>query len=476
MIKKIIRKISFIALLYLIFFIASTVVYPKIEINKIVAASDKNLNLENYYSDALGPDEATVIAGTTDGLSARVELIENAKSSIDLAYYIIDNDTSGDIFLGKLLEAAERGVKIRIIVNGASTKWTNNDRYRTVALVSNENIDLKLYGNHNLLTPWHLNNVLHEKIMIVDNEYFMSSGRNVSDRFILNDQHRMLTYDLDILTHLTNVENITDSVISQANSHFDELWNSSYSRLTVDIDKISPEQKSSSKDELYSKYISAWNVYGSSLNPNIIESLNFYPTNRVSLVTNPTDNIVKTPSCWNTMTSFMNFSDNIAILQTPYPAITKEMKSFMDIEHLQSINYEVQTNSVAASPNIPAFSNYLNKKNAQLDYSNIYEYQGPGSIHAKALIIDDDISMLGSCNADSRSAFLSSENMVIVNGAEFNIHMNEVLEVFRNSSLKAVGKYEYEASKTVSEEQIPILKNLIFKIASIITMPFDHLI
>ena len=85
-----------------------------------------------------------------------------------------------------LLEAAERGVKVRVIVDGGngfldmkvkSAEWFQ-------ALASHENIDIQIYNPVNLLKPWKLQARLHDKYVIVDDKMYLLGGRNTTNLFL----------------------------------------------------------------------------------------------------------------------------------------------------------------------------------------------------------------------------------------------------------------------------------------------------
>ena len=78
------------------------------------------------------------------------------------------------------------------------------------------------------------------------------------------------------------------------------------------------------------------------------------------------------------------------------------------------------TNSLASSPNLPAFSAYLwNRTELASSGLRIYEYQSSDSIHGKSVLIDDRLSAVGSWNLDERSVDIDTEVMLVIDSAPF---------------------------------------------------------
>jgi putative cardiolipin synthase len=83
----------------------------------------------------------------------------------------------------KLEDAAKRGVDIQILINGLSNS-KNSLSYLSL-LDEYDNVEIKVIGGLNLFKPWEMNNVLHDKLILVDDTYLLSSGRSISNRFLL---------------------------------------------------------------------------------------------------------------------------------------------------------------------------------------------------------------------------------------------------------------------------------------------------
>ncbi len=147
-----------------------------------------------------------------------------------------------------------------------------------------------------------------------------------------------------------------------------------------------------------------------------------------------------------------------------------------------SFPYGVQltylTNSACSTPNIPGFSGYLRKKGKILKTGPVYEYMGPGPIHAKSALVDDRFSVVGSFNLDPRSLHLDTETMLVIDSEPFNEHLGSVMEFWldasaRNESGRAVLP---PANPQIPLQKAGIIKTIILRVAQIVLWPINMLV
>ena len=152
-------------------------------------------------------------------------------------------------------------------------------------------------------------------------------------------------------------------------------------------------------------------------------------------------------------------------------------KDLINKEDLENMNITFLTNSIASTPNLPGFSGYQNYRKKIVDNKiNILETQSSNSIHSKAFVIDKDIVAIGSFNLDARSAFLSTESMVV-------IHSEEVVEEFggnifnyTDESLLVNEDYKYVENVKLEEKQVNLIKKLLVKTLAIPLRFFEYLL
>ncbi|MGD1823012.1 MAG: phospholipase D-like domain-containing protein [Pleomorphochaeta sp.] len=462
---KIIKRIILIYILYSI--LTAVLLFAFHKSNKEIDTS-----YEKYFGQSKANDRALIIEERDFSAKAKIQIIENAKDTLDISYYKIQSDEAGDLFFAKVIEAANRGVSVNIVLDGKINKISNDISGLNYLLSTNPNINIRYYEPLNLLMPWTFNNILHDKYIIADNKIAILGGRNIGNQYFdINGESFLITNDREVLIINTEVDDYTNSSIYQISKYFDEVFNSKYTK------EVSPSNLNRMRKKAQEKEIQL-NIVKEKLQieyPNLFNSNYDFlkmsvETNKITLIHNPIERLNKTPICWNVITSLMNNANNYILVQSPYIIPTNKMMNYIDYSNLENKKVEMLTNSEFSTPNFFAFAGYLKYKKDLLNEDlDIYEYQGEGSIHAKSYIIDDNISIIGSFNMDSRSTYLSTETMLIIDSEDLVNQLNKKIDIIKNDSILI--------NEDVSNQKRPsIIKSIVLKIISIITYPFSYLL
>lgn len=403
-----------ILILYMIYaFIATAVIY--IFLKPSESLDSKEIDPATYFEEEEGPDRALIIENRPFSLDARINLIENARLSIKIAYFAITDGVVSDVFYGQILEAADRGVVVQIIFDGMGQNLTGEKESVYWALVKHPFISVRFYEKNQVLTPWRWNNSMHDKILIIDDKYAMTGGRNLEDRFHLVDYEGDSVEDRDVLIVRKQTSSLSESSIRQFLDYFNELWAHPYTRrlnryVPAKFSELAHRKQSEAFRNL--SQIKKSERYG--FNQTIDWERKALPTKKITLITNPIDRLKRDPQLLKILQALYLTAEESIIAQSPFIIPGKEMQTYFTFgSNTASIHY--LTNSTASSPNIFALSGqkkYLPFLKQQAD--QLYTYHGPGSIHGKSCVIDKHLSLIGSFNLDPRSAFLSTENMVII--------------------------------------------------------------
>lgn len=162
-------------------------------------------------------------------------------------------------------------------------------------------------------------------------------------------------------------------------------------------------------------------------------------------------------------------------MQSPYIIPSRGMRRVLDFE-VEADVYAL-TNGFTSSPNLFAMAGYWKHRNRvmrEVDY--LYEYQGPGSIHGKSYLIDGRLSLVGSFNLDARSAFLSTESMVVIDSEAFGSVLSERFLALVEDSypVNALGPpWPVHLDSPIST---PWQKQLMIRLLGILFYPFDALL
>ncbi len=467
---KFLGKLLFV---YFIYIVISSILIFRIY-KPIQSDYLKEHSVERFFGENIGNDRVALLEERKISEIARINIIENSKDTLDISYYSIKDGVSAEIFLGSILDAANRGVKVRIILDGI-TNYSNSVRN---TFVTHPNIEIKLFEPINFLKPWSWNNRLHDKYIIADKSVAIIGGRNIGDRFFTPDNYKgLITNDRDVLILNTNT-NYDSSVIKEMSDYFTEVWNHKYS--IYPSTQLTKSQYDKAKD--YEKYLNEnlkklEEIIPDKFNNDINWLEQTLPTNKITLIHNPLDRLNKEPWCWYEITNLLEKAEHSIFIQSPYVVPTKQMLKYIDRNKITASDVTILTNSVASNPNFFAASGYLHKRKKIVDTgAKIYEYQGPESLHAKTVMIDNRITLVGSFNMDSRSTFLSAETMVVIDSVDFaNQFKNEVSNI-TNKSLLVSADYSYQDNDNTEKLKISLPKKIILGILFLITYFIQYLL
>ena len=169
--------------------------------------------------DGAQGERATILTTGEEAMAARLNLIANAQTSLDVATYLYADDESGRDVAAALLAAADRGVRVRVVVDGLVGRLNFLGGDLGYALGTHPNIEVRCYNPVNLLAPWGLSARFHEKYVIADGRTFVLGGRNISDEFLTPEEHPDYNYDLDVL-----MCSGPGGAAEALRAYFDRLW------------------------------------------------------------------------------------------------------------------------------------------------------------------------------------------------------------------------------------------------------------
>jgi len=164
-----------------------------------------------------------VLSGARDAYAARVLLARGAERGIDVQYYIWRADTTGRLLCDELWQAAQRGVRVRLLLDDANTKGLDE---ALAVLDAHPNIEVRLFNPFanrgfrlgDFVTDFsRVNRRMHNKSFIADNQLAIVGGRNVGDEYFGTDTIGEFA-DLDTLA--------AGAVVADVSREFDRYWNS----------------------------------------------------------------------------------------------------------------------------------------------------------------------------------------------------------------------------------------------------------
>lgn len=172
-----------------------------------------------------GQSGFTLLSDGAEALSARADLLALAEKSIDAQYYIWQADVSGRWLAYQLLTAADRGVRVRLLLDDLGKDISDEI---VTALDAHPGVEVRLFnpsanevprGLQLLMDFDQLNHRMHNKALIIDNTAAVVGGRNIGDEYF-GLKGAMNFRDLDLLA--------VGPVVHDVSASFDHFWNSSW--------------------------------------------------------------------------------------------------------------------------------------------------------------------------------------------------------------------------------------------------------
>ena len=388
-----------------------------------------------FSADLLTPaqgERATLLATGEEAMKARLDLIARAERSLVVGSYLFADDESGLDIASALLSAADRGVEVRILVDGLVGGLNLLGGDLGYVLGAHESVELRFYQPVNLLSPWSLNARYHEKYVIMDDRAFVLGGRNISDEFLTPQQTPGANDDLDILVWCESADGC--GAVEDLLAYVNTLWEE---RCVAQYQSV-PSWKRRSVEELTQALAQRYET----LRPaSLVDwASRTAPLDAYGIVVNPTLPSVKEPTAWNALISLMAEAQERVWVLTPYLVLDGRMRDDLSAVAGLPSDMRVITNSRASGNNIVASADMLLHKGmiTGMDLT-LYETQRETSLHTKALLIDDDLAAFGSFNFDMRSAYIDTEIMFVAQSQAINAQLARMMENLMADSRTASG-------------------------------------
>jgi len=460
-------KYGLIGLTLYLFYIAAFGLIPYAFFPEVNQQFKDSFDPASFYgSEVPSVDRAGIMEMGEAGLEARVGMIHAARSSLDVSYYSIHWGDSTQVFFGALLDAANRGVKVRFLIDGVAHHLTRQAKTTAYALVQNPNVELKFYNPVQLLKPWTFNGRLHDKYIIVDDKFVLLGGRNIGDKYFETEGYnKSYSLDRDVLVYNTaaGTSNSAQSVIPQVKQYFEEIWGmntSKYKHRRLTAFQTAAGQKQT--ERLVDRYQQFIGNKPYLVSGHIDAEKITVPTAKISFIHNPSHTQKKEPLLWYQISELILNADHKVTIQSPYTVLNRPMENTLRKVGDKLEQFSLLTNSQASSPNVLAYSSYLASRTVLADtFDEIYEYQGDHSLHGKSYLIDNDLSLVGSYNLDLRSTYINTEVMLVIHGRQFHDRLEDHMSAYQTASLVYDKKNGYSENSQIPPRDIPSYKKWI---------------
>lgn len=367
----------------------------------------------------------------------RLTLVDQAVQSIDVQYFIWQNDATGLMLFERLLQAADRGVRVRMLVD--DFVFAAKDR-NIAAITQHPNFDIKIYNpgrvrdstlggiGEFMLYFKELNRRMHNKLFVVDNRMAIVGGRNIGDPYFgLSETYNFR--DLDVL--------VVGSVVEEISHAFDEYWNAELAYPgSAMSDKATIDDLADLRSRVSDYMATQRDRLATYLEPSSgsIDALEQLP--RIMAIGEAhfiqDDPVVVDGE----QLRLIDMLDHIAdpsqselIFVTPYLIPVKGSLEELAQTAARGVEVNILTGSMGANNHTAAHSHYKKYRRSILatganlyefrhdpspkiqDTSNVEPIEAPFiSLHTKAMVADGERCFVGSLNLDPRALDINTEN------------------------------------------------------------------
>lgn len=419
---------------------------------------------------ASATERVCVVDNNDDALLWRLRMIQEAQQEIILVTFELRDDTSGQAIMAALLEAADRGVDVYLLVDGVDGELRLHGSQNFKAFLSHENIEVKFYNPLRMTALWKVNYRLHDKYLIIDDTAYMLGGRNTHDIY-LGDFSEDAQYDRDVVVYET-ISSVETS-LNILRDYFETVWNlDDCILLSSKMDKQKRDQIQKALTEHLEKLLRQFDYQ--------ITPIDWYSetiaADSVTLLIGNPEAWNKRPVLWKQLCQLMEMAQDEVIIESPViicdNAMLTDLAELCDgIASVQMITNAIENNVNLLSANYP----YQKSKILEIGIP-IIEYCGDRSLHTKTILIDDNLSIIGSYNLDARSTYIDTEIMLVIDCPDLNAILRKQMSEMQNESkiIATDGSITYGSDYVPTE--VPFGRKCLNAILSVILYPFQYLL
>jgi len=389
-----------------------------------------------------------------DSFLLRMEMAEAASQTLDVQYFLIQSDDTGQLLIEALLKAADRGVRVRVLLDDAGS-FGRDAQIRTLA--GYPNVELRLFnpfvyrGNVEFVhvaeylgDATRLNYRMHNKLFVVDNEIGIVGGRNVGDEYFQGG-HDLQFGDYDIIA--------AGFIVNEISNSFDAFWNSP---MAIPIEALAGIKPSAQDLDDYRGVLAAHRAQMIDANASYMhmlaahEPLEAMLSDKSSLVWAKAEVIYDSPEkakvedgeqggrlLRHRLGEVAKQIQSELIIVSPYLVPGPRGMKFFEALRERNVSVRILTNSLASTDMSVVHSGYRAFRAPLLGMDvDLYEVRpvlgqpvvrgnqlkspssGMYALHAKVFVFDRERVFVGSMNLDQRSLHLNTEIGLIIDSPE----------------------------------------------------------
>jgi len=413
------------------------------------------------------------LAFSSFSMDARLTLIRQARHSVDIQYYLIADDLTGRAFLRTVRDAAQRGVRVRILVDDLYTA-ANDQLLQGIAAYPN--VQVRLFnpfpaGRALNVTRWglslldlaRLNHRMHNKLMVVDGVFAIAGGRNIADEYFFRSP-RGNFIDFDLL--------VAGDAVPELAATFDRYWNSKH---VYTLDALEPgAPRAEARREEFERLTAPAEMLFAPIMAGARDFLNYGPLSqdlrhpplkmlrgRIEVVADSPDKVSgeaasgKDPTTViSHLTAAIDHAQDQVLLASPYFVPGRSALDGLEAVRKRGVAVTLVTNTMASNDEPFVSAAYARYRRRMLQAGvRIYEVSprilrmdttfddsfgamlgtSTGRLHAKMMMVDFHTTVVGSMNLDFRSSRANTELGLFVESGELAADVSLLVDDLRSA-------------------------------------------
>ena len=385
------------------------------------------------------------------GFRARAGLANQAEKTIDVQYYIWEVDTAGIILAERILRAADRGVRVRMLLDHVTTKDTD---FKFARMDFHRNIEIRVFNpfaNRRfralefLFSLERLNHRMHNKAFIVDNAIAIVGGRNIGDNYFGVDTAANFR-DLDLA--------VAGPVVQGVSGSFDRYWNSEFAvPVSAAVSERLSEREFQKKKALFYRWVEGVQDFPYPIDTTsevVMAKLNEFRGDFIwaparALYDEPDKLVTKEEDVADHLIELGAEKDHEVMIEAAYVIPGPEGVERTRLNRERGIRQRLLTNSLATNDVAAAHAGYAKYRRDLLRNGlEIYELRpdarrvrknwsvlagrSKASLHTKAFVVDRELVAIGSFNVDPRSIALNTEIVILVKSNDLAAQVLQYME------------------------------------------------
>jgi phosphatidylserine/phosphatidylglycerophosphate/cardiolipin synthase-like enzyme len=413
--------------------------------------------LAAHASEGRNLSGVRLLSSGAEAFASLLALADHAEKTLDLQYYIVTQEESSRLLFEHVRAAAERGVRVRLLVDDLNTAGEDRGFMR---LGQHPNIEVRLFnpfagGRFAMWTRFlaaasdipRINHRMHNKLFVADNAIAITGGRNIGDQYFTRDRNSNFI-DLDVVA--------AGPIVPQLSASFDAFWNSRYA---YPIAALAPPVPVEADPRLFDDEVpeDGADFLERDLGRGVLP-FRWVPATvladrpaKIASESSPDEE----ETIANDLSALIRSAQQECIIISPYFVPGKDGIALLRELVRRGVHIRILTNSLASTDSPLAHIGYSHYRvdllHLGVELSEVRPKLGltrmrfhpfrssHASLHAKAVVIDQKTVFIGSLNMDARSARTNSELGLVIRSGEIARQVTSLLD-----DISADGSYRLQ--------------------------------